>query len=69
MGSIIVFILIPIICAVICYSVAKKRNAAVPFWVVMGGDIWSFGFAVCIYGKAKKINYVEMIVELPCLAA
>lgn len=24
------------ICAGICYSVAKKRKANIPFWVVMG---------------------------------
>jgi len=36
MGVIIFLVLMPIVCAAICYSVAKKRNSTVPFWVVMG---------------------------------
>jgi hypothetical protein len=36
MNPIYAVLLIFIICTGICYSVAKKRNAKVSFWVVMG---------------------------------
>lgn len=54
MGSIIVFLLIPIVCAVICYSVAKKRNAAVPFWVVMGAVFGPFALPFVFMSKPER---------------
>jgi hypothetical protein len=54
MGSIIVFLLIPIVCAVICYSVAKKRNAAIPFWVVMGAVFGPFALPFVFISKPKN---------------
>lgn len=36
MNPIYAVLLIFMICTGICYSVAKKRNAKVSFWVVMG---------------------------------
>ncbi|WP_331344251.1 hypothetical protein [Cellvibrio sp. UBA7661] len=54
MGAIIVFILIPIICAIICYSVAKKRNAAVPFWVVMGALFGPLALPFVFMAKPKN---------------
>ena len=53
MGSIIVFMLIPIICAAICYSVAKKRNAAVSFWVVMGAIFGPLALPFVFMAKPK----------------
>ena len=35
MGTIYVLPIIFAICAAICYSMAKKRSASVPFWIVM----------------------------------
>lgn len=54
MGAIIVFVLIPIVCAGICYSVAKKRNAAIPFWVVMGVLFGPFALPFVFMSKPKK---------------
>lgn len=54
MASIIVFLLIPIVCAGICYSVAKKRNADVPFWVVMGALFGPIALPFVFISKAKK---------------
>ena len=54
MGPIIVFLLIPIICAGICYSVARKRSADVPFWVVMGLLFGPFALPFVFMAKAKK---------------
>ncbi len=59
MGSIVVFLLIPIVCAVICYSVATKRNAAVPFWVVIGAVFGPFALP-CVF-MAKPKNYRNQI--------
>lgn len=54
MGSIIIFLLIPIVCAGICYSVAKKRSADVPFWVVMGLLFGPFALPFVFMAKEKK---------------
>lgn len=54
MVSIIIFLLIPIFCAGICYSVAKNRSADVPFWVVMGLLFGPFALPFVFMAKAKK---------------
>ena len=53
-GAIIVFILIPIVCAGICYSIAKKRNAAIPFWVAMGALFGPLALPFVLMSKPKK---------------
>ena len=54
MGTVIFFILLPVVCSVICYSVAKKRNAAVPFWVVMGAIFGPLALPFVFMAKPKN---------------
>lgn len=54
MGTIYVLPVVFAICGWICYSVAKKRKASKPFWVVMGA---LFGpLAIPFVFFAKKQN-------------
>jgi hypothetical protein len=53
-STIIFFVVMPIICAGVCYSVAKKRNAAVPFWVVMGALFGPFALPFVFMSKPKN---------------
>lgn len=54
MGVVIFFLLIPVVCALTCYLVAKKRNAAVPFWVVMGAVFGPLALPFVFMAKPKK---------------
>lgn len=53
-GTIIFFIVMPIVCAGICYSAAKKRNATVPFWVVMGALFGPLALPFVFMSKPKS---------------
>ena len=54
MSIIIFLILLPVVCAGICYTVAKNRNAAVPFWVVMGALFGPFALPFVFMSKPKN---------------
>jgi hypothetical protein len=54
MRTIFVLILIPIVCAGICYAVAKKRDAAIPYWVVMGAIFGPLALPFLFMSKSKK---------------
>jgi len=42
-----------IICTGICFSVAKKRDADVSFWVVMGALLGPIAVPFVFYSKTK----------------
>jgi len=42
-----------IICTGVCYSVAKKRKANVPFWVVMGCLFGPLAIPFVFFSKPK----------------
>lgn len=42
-----------LVCTGICYSVAKKRGANVPYWVVMGALIGPFAIPLVFFSKPK----------------
>ena len=50
MYALAIFILV---CTGICYSVAKKRGANVPYWVVMGALIGPFAIPFVFFSKPK----------------
>ena len=54
MGIFIFLILLPIFCASICYSVAKKRKANVPFWVAMGAIFLFLALPFVFMSKPKR---------------
>lgn len=54
MSVLIFLLLIPVICAGICYLVAKKRNASVPFWVVMGALFGPLALPFVFMSKSKN---------------
>jgi hypothetical protein len=42
-----------VVCTGICYWVAKKRGANVPYWVVMGALIGPFAIPFVFFSKPK----------------
>lgn len=53
METIYVLPIIFAICASICYSMAKKRNASVPVWVVMGALFGPLAILALLFTKPK----------------
>lgn len=53
MSPIYVVLMFFIICTGVCYSVAKKRKANVPFWVVMGCLLGPLAVPLVFFSKPK----------------
>lgn len=47
-------VVIAIVSAGICYSVAKKRGLNVPFWVAMGALVGPIALPFLFMAKSKK---------------
>ncbi len=41
------------ICGAICFSIAKKRKANVPYWVVMGSLVGPLAIPFVFFAKPK----------------
>jgi cytochrome c biogenesis protein CcdA len=50
----IALIILPIVSAVICYFIAKQRNAQTSFWLLMGLVFSVFAIPFAFFAKPKK---------------
>jgi hypothetical protein len=47
-------LLVSIVCAGICYAIAKKRGSNVPYWMVLALLIGPFAVPFVFYSKSKN---------------
>lgn len=63
MSPMTVLLLVFVICTAVCYFVAKKHRADVPFWVVMGVMLGPLAVPFVFFSKPKPLAKLTLARE------
>ena len=56
MSAVLILVIVPIVSMLVCYAVAKKRNAKVVRWVILAACIGPLAIPLVFYSKPQTVN-------------